>query len=540
MPRLPSPTPVEIPRFGGALRAPEVVDPGLRQAGRSLAGMGEALAKEKIKDDKFNVEDATTRLQQSMLDLRKGEGGYSHVKSGDVSKDFHNEWMDRFDQSRKEIEDSLGNDEQKEMFSRRGSVYRVGYGENLINHITGERNTFNEQVYKGGIETERDLASSDWDNESVVNTALLRTKKLTEDHTGRLGIKGALKKDMLKENISSVHESVIKNAVDENIGYAKEWYQKNKKNILGERHDEIEKLLKSSGVREESQEAVDDYVARGLTETEAKAEARKKFSGEVEDSILSRISNRYAEAKQALDRKQALFGEDARSAYADAIDQGLPAEDAYDAISTEDLKGMDGAEKISLQKTRNAAAKNESVRTDRKDYTELMDMMKNDPNKFKEVSLYKYQLSETDFKSFTKAQTDPQELIMARSKARILSDGAAKVGLKASGRRGKTMRDKVVAYNRRVEEELKAFQLATGKKATPKDIDEITDRLAIEIVRNPGRFFGLFEGERPAISAEIEGVPTDMIDEIAQTLVNMGEPVTDENIRRGYAVAAKL
>ena len=489
MARLPTIDNRPAPRFGGALEVPkiDVVERATSRLGESIAGFGEVLAKEKIKDDKYRTEDATTQLQQRTLDLAKGDDGYTHVKSGDVAnnKKFYNEHLSRYDAAQKEIGDSLGNDSQKEMFNRRSAVARNGYTENLINHITKEKGVFNQQVYQGGIATEVDHAASDYDNENEVKLALLRTEKLTENEADRLGLKGDARKMVLKENKSDIHESVIKNAVDDgNYEYAKTWYEKNQKNILGDRQDEIQKLLRVSGVKDKSQKAVDDYVGKDLTETEAKAEARKISDPEERDATISRITVRYGQANAALDREQKEAGEMAWAVYAETGD--------IDDIPITTLINMDGKERASLQAIAQKAATGVDVKTDFATYYGLREMASSDPDEFKRLNLMAYtdKLSPADRKEIVKLQTDDKGIKLARTKTQVMNQGAFDVGLNPSQANKNTSAGETVrAYYLRVDQEVEAFQLSTGKEPTTKDISDITNRLSIEVIRDPEAWF---------------------------------------------------
>lgn len=342
------------PRFGGVPEAPEMggTAEATSRLGSAIAGFGEVVLQEKIKDDKYRVEDAFTRLQQSALDLSKGESGWSHKKSGDVATDgnFFEDHSKLFESASKEISDSLGNEEQKEMFARRYEVAKVGYSENIINHITKESGIYKGQVYKSGISARRDIAAADYDNPATVKIALLESEKLTETELDRLGVKGDARKMILKENKSAIHEGVIEQAVDDgNYEYAKTWFEKNQKNILGEKQDDIKKLLRVSGVKQASQEAVDEYIGKGLTEREAKAEARKIKDPDRRDATVGRITARYGEQAQELDRRQKDAGELVRSMYSESIDAGQSPEDAYDSIPQSTINSMDGAEHMALQ-----------------------------------------------------------------------------------------------------------------------------------------------------------------------------------------------
>jgi len=534
MPILPDPSAQNrpAPRFGGPVSVPEsdAVEASVSRLGESIAGFGEVLVKAQIRDDKYQVEDATTKLQQSMLDLSKGDDGFTKIKSGDVAGNnkFYEEQLGRFESARKDIENSLPSDEQKAMFARRGEVAKIGYSENLINHITKEKEAFNGQVYKGGIATEMDLASSDYDNPSEVARALHRTERLTEAESDRQGLKGDVRKILLKQNKSAIHESVIRQAVDDgNHAYAKGWFEKNQKDILGESQDEIKSLLRDSGIRGASQESVDDYVYRGLNETQARAEARKiKDPGE-RDATLARIGARYGEAAQILDENQKAAGEEAWEIFAETGD--------IDSVPLSTLREMDGKERAAIQSTAAIAAAGAEVKTDFGTYYGLRQMATEDPAAFKNENLLKYAhlLSPADRKEMVKLQTDDKGIAIARTQSQALNQGAVAAGFmpKEATKSGPDG-DNVRAYYRRADEEVQAFQLATGKVPTPKDISEIADRLAIEVIRDPNAWF--FTGERPAVSAEIEGVPADMIDELAAAVQRARQPVTDENIKTLY------
>ncbi len=522
------------PRFGGgAAQVPELnaANRATSQLGQSIAGLGEVLAKKKVENDRFQVEDATTRLQQRSLDLSKGEDGFTRVKSGDVGDKFHSDYMGRFDAAKTDIENTLGNDEQKEMFSRRSAISRIGYGEGLINHVTRERDVFNGQVYTGGISSELDIASTEYDNENVVKSSILRTEKLTEAEADRRGLKGNIRKQLLKENKSNIHVSVIKQAVDDgNYQYAKDWFKKNQKSILGDQQDDVKRLLRKSGIKEGSQEAVDDYSARGLSESQARKEARK-LDSELRDATLSRIESRYAEVSQDLDKDQKKNGEFAWSIYADTgIGDGSP-EERLDAIPISVLDAMDGKDREALQNRAKQDAAGVKTASGGRDYYFLKLLARDNPNEFQKANALSYDLSDGDRKEIIKLQTNEKEQVISRNKTQIMKQGAIDAGVsKKEVKQG--FGDDVLVYFKRFDEELAAMQESTGREPSKKDMSEIADRLSIEVIRDPGAWF--FSGGRPAIEAKVDGVPPEMVDDLAMAIQKAGQPVTDENIRALY------
>ena len=525
------------PRFGGAPAQLPKLDAEARaktNLGQSMVGFGEALAKAKIKDDKFQVEDATTRLQQRRLELRDGDGGFTTYKSADVAgdKEFNTAHMTKFDDAAKEISDSLGNDEQKAMFAARANLGRVGHNSDLINHVTRERDAFNAQVYKGGIASEIDVAGADYQIKGKVDIALLRTKQLTTAEADRLKLSEDARKMLFKENASNIHETVIRTAIDDgNHMYAKDWYKKNQKHVLGNRQAGIEKLLRASGVRADSQEAADEFVTKYETEGEALAAARKIKDPEVRDATVTRLKARFGEAAQELDASQKAAGEQAWSIF--GVDKDI------NDVPVSLLEDMDGKERVALEGVAAKIASGTKVETDWGAYYGLKEMVANDPVAFKNLNLMGYanHLGNTEMKELIKLQTDDKGITLARSKSQVMKMGADNIGInKKQIKQG--FGDDIEKYYQRIDEELRSFQQTTGKEPTTDDIANIVNDLSIEILKDPKAWF--FTGGRPAYSAEIDGVPNDMVDELARALVGKtdidGKPVviSDENILKLY------
>jgi hypothetical protein len=127
-------------------------------------------------------------------------------------------------------------------------------------------------------------------------------------------------------------------------------------------------------------------------------------------------------------------------------------------------------------------------------------------------------------------------MAISRTKTQIMRAGAINAGVsEKQAKQG--FGDEVEVYFKRFDEELASFQESTGKEPTNKDMSEIADRLSIEVIRDPKAIF--FKGKRPAIEAEIEGVPSDMIDDLAAAIQNTGTPVTDKNIQDLYRYLQK-
>jgi len=553
--KLPNPNEQQrpTPRFGGVTKLPDtsgIEAEGSRAIGSSIQGLGDSLLKMEIRDDKYAVEDATTRLQQKRLELSKGDNGFVQTRGGGINDKFHGEHMSRYDSAAKEIGDSLGTDRQREMFGRRASLMRVAHGEDLINHVTKERNLFAANAYKAGISSGIDVVNADFDSEYVIKSELERTKQLTKMEIERLDLDGNKKGNkvirdlMYKTNESNIHESVINQALaNQQYAYAQDYYTKNENKILGERQDDIKDALRVSGLKTRSQDLVSGYFDSGMTETEASAQARKdaKGKGDLQQALLDRIKTRYGENNAALDRAQKAVGEEVRGIYQEGIesDADLTPQEAYDLIPETMLKAMDQGERIALYSKMKSESSGSPVKTDPATYYALRMLYTSDPIKFRDpqqTKLMQYvgRLSTADFEEMVKLQTDPVEMETARTKNQILVQGAVAAGLEPGeanddGDDG----DKVRAYYERVDSELRQFQETTGKKPSPDEVREISDRLAIKVLRKDAGWFW-FDKEQAAGTFEIPGVPTDMIDELAADLNDRGAPVDEANILNLY------
>lgn len=530
MPKLPDTSGQRVtPGFGGITPAYEAPAPA--RIGDTISGIGEVLVKKKIEDDKYRVEDADTRLQQEMIRLSKGDDGFTTIKSGNVGEDFYDDYSARFDEASKNIAETLRNGDQREAFNRRSSVRKLGYSENIINHATKEQSAFQKQAYDGGVAAEKDIASTDYDNPSVVKGSLLRIQKLSEAEADRLGLKGDARKILIKSNISEAHEGIVVQAIDDgNYSLAKEYFNKNQKHILGERQDDVKRLLKAGGIKEQSQEAVDGYVNEGLSETEARAKARK-LPPEVRDAAVARVTARYSEANQIKDREQKAFGESAWSTYSEAIETMSP-EDAYDLIPASVLDGMDGKERAALQNRAKIDAKGESIPSGGADYYKLKLMARDDPKGFQEMNPLAYSLSDGDRKEIIKLQTDENKRVVSATKTQVMSRAAAGIGLEPKeATKDSKSGDKVRAFYKRVDNEIEALQVTTGKEPSVKDIQEITERLSIDVIRERDYWW---DTEIAAGIIEIKGVPSYMIDEIAMKLSRSGIDATEANILDEY------
>ena len=548
IPDLNSLGPRPAPQSGGQAMPPDLSGAAQTNAelwaqiGSSAVQVGRVYEEQKYKDDQIKAEDSYNKLQQKKLEL---SAEYRQLKSGDaVKKPIYKDYGAKFEAAQTEIANSLENDQQKEMFQRRADVARLQYNADLTSHIIEQKNIFDKQVYTGGLAVELQNSGTNYNNENVVKAALLRTEKLTDMEADREGWASDVTKAAKAQAISKIHENVIENAIaNEDYSYAQQWLKDNKKSITSEDLPRLEGMVKESGIRGQSQDFVDNVFNKGLSETDAKKQARQTIKDPtLRDAVIQRIESRYGEAQQELDRAQKAVGEQARSYFANTGQ--LP-----DLLT---LQKMDGAERLALEAAYQNKTTGKDVKTDLKTYYGLMETANRSPEQFKAINLYGMydKIAKPDLDKLISMQQKTDDLDIERTKTQVKDEAAVAAGLdpkdlKESGTTGDTTR----AFYDRIDQESIAFQRDNGRKPNAKELKEISDRLAIKIVKDryilgegilpkwmtSGPSIPLWPTSEKAVGvSEIKGVPPEYTDELAKAVKEAGQPVTEENIQKLY------
>lgn len=160
MPKLPGPEvygaePTPKPGTGVATFAPVgegIAAPGLAmsQLGRTIAGVGEEIAREQEKIDTVKVEDAWNRYKNAALDLTTGEGGVLTMKGADaVNGNLLNRAAGGLNAKRTEIVDSLSTDEQRKRFAARADLTDLQTKSQVLAHLETEHAAYEKTVFTG-------------------------------------------------------------------------------------------------------------------------------------------------------------------------------------------------------------------------------------------------------------------------------------------------------------------------------------------------------------------------------------------------------
>jgi len=327
---------------------------------------------------------------------------------------------------------------------------------------------------------------------------------------------------------TAAHKAVIGSLLQQDAVKAKIYYEANKDQIAGSERAAIEKNIETASRLGRAQEASDKIAAQGGTLTEQLDKARQIEDPEERKMTTELVRNRAAQTVAAVKADQSQAFDDTAKILAGGGDR--------EAIPAATWNRLSGADQLKVEKILSDRAKQvlkpdpaRSLQT----YFALRDAALQDPEGFRQENLDMYigVVDPTKLTELKKLQEKPDEITTVRTRTGIVSAAAGSIGLNpkkldAKGDDG----DEVRAFYGRVDEEIASQESITGRRVTNTDVQNIVDRLTIQVIRE-GKWFGR---EKPAAQLEIEGVPANMVDDLAKAVRDAGQPVTDANIKALY------
>lgn len=160
-----------------------------------------------------------------------------------------------------------------------------------------------------------------------------------------------------------------------------------------------------------------------------------------------------------------------------------------------------------------------------------------------DLNEYRWQLG-SKFDDLVKLQQDPNKVVNARKVDSVLKNATGILLGKPTPNTADDF-EKVEAFRRAVDVEIEAIQRRTQKPAGPDDVQNITDRLMLEVSTGTFSSKRLYEVE-PTEEYEAPGLPSDrqysvdgkavsysdVFSKITSHLQKSGQPVTEDNINR--------
>lgn len=465
----------------------------LQQVGQGLSNLGEGVEnvarQMQERENADMIFRAETALKDDYLKFEQQVRQRKGVAAWGVLPDTEKFFADQG----KVHSEMLQNDTQRRLFGQTLARMRVSAMGAAAEYESGERRRSMEESAKASITSSINLAAAN--APAMVPTPGKTT--MTKDaegndvpvvEVGRDPING-IKQDILKRvqvmsdlngwaperreaeeqlHLTNLHKQVIQNLVDKNPAGARAYYNANKAEINGAEHDSIDKVLRVGGLRETAQGFADTAVSSGMSQANALAEARKKYSGEEEVAVVQEVNARYGEAIQLREQGQKTAADAAWKLYAST--------GSVSSVPSSLFASMDGRDVEALRTHALNRAAGVGTKTDPTIYLELRQQMRDDPNGFRKTDLRKLinYLSPSDFQEFAKLQTDPIKHADAATLTEQLSVTHSQM------KWGNGDKAKKGAFDKAVNDAINVEQQRQGKQLDYNQRQQIIDKMLIQ------------------------------------------------------------
>jgi len=515
----------------------DVWAPAAYRAGKDITwaanNMQAAFEREQARIDKDRVEDSHTQLVNFKIEMASGENGYKTKLGGDAVKTpLLKDSLRTLDEYIKAESKKLDNERQRDMFKAHSDVIRGQITQGVLTHQFNQDKVYQKELLAGTQSAETNSAAMNWNVPGEVDGSLLRIKKRVGDYATANGMPKEAKQAMELEATTDIHAAVITRAINAGqSGYARKWLKDHRDEIDSTTAARLEGTLKTAGNREASQWHADRIWGEGGSASEMTAKARKILDPAKRAGALSLLKARISEEEVFAKKDQADALDESIGIMADAISNGhIPTQND---IPIDMFDRMNGAGQARVLGILSDAAEGVAPVKASPTYYKLEQMHAADEKVFAALNLNDYTglitpEEKTRFIGYQKdTVTGGPVGDIATTKAMIIKQGIAAAGLDV-----KKMidGDEELAYQRRVDAETKAL----GRDVTAADIREITDRLSIETVKQRPWYWN--DIEAPAALADIEDVPDEFVDELAEIVQDLGLDVTHNNIKMAKAI----
>lgn len=272
----------------------------------------------KVEEERVNTlraEEAFNKLRDRQHELTFGDvEGFMNVKgSAAVSRTtpIPKEWGGKFEQSAKDIEASLANDQQKALFRKRALIAQSSFTEDAYRHLAKESDVYSDEVFKGTVTTEVRSATENWASPGDLSLSLERVRAATEARAERLNWPPEYKKAVLQEKQGQIHQTVVQQALAQgNYEYAEAWANDHKGDMPPAIAAAVSKAVEDGTQKQVSADYRSDYLAnqndaKTLRELNDRVLGDKKLDDTRRNVLVSQIQNRVL----VLDHRQELARE---------------------------------------------------------------------------------------------------------------------------------------------------------------------------------------------------------------------------------------
>lgn len=550
MPTVPAPlqeaqTRVQVsPNARVSTQAPEGAFGSTEIAQRAISQVGNQMM-QIAKEEKQKADDvATTEAYTKTIALRNRlmydpKSGAMNRKGKDAFG-VGEEYTQQFNEGADEIQASLTNEDQRQMYNKIKENELRDLDTNLTKHTFQQAQAYEQQTTEASVAATREDAVLNYQDPGKVQNSLAMQKSLIMAQAERSGVAPETAMMAVKSAESKTHEAVVNRMLANGQDLAASEYYKNiKGSMLADDTIQLEKALEEGSLRGTSQREAMAIAGKTGSLSQALAQVDKIQDPKIQDATRDRVKQRFQEREQA----QNYAAEQAfRSSY-----QIVEKTRRKDDIPPNQWAAMSPAQKSSID----AYLSKDNIQTDWNDYYNLKTMAASSQLRDKfmktDLLLYRAKLGDSEFKELVNAQTEARKgntetLDGFQTDQQIVNGALAEAGIDPTPKHGSEDAKKVNMFRRRVDEEMRKQQQITGKKLSNQEIQSVADGLMVQGITEKGFFWDtkkrVFEIDPTTdkdFEFEAKSIPPVERQKIESALRSKGIKVNEDNVMKLYA-----
>ena len=300
---------------------------GMIQAGERLANFGEQVFRtaERIRydEDQRAVTENLTLLDKERLRIVRGDGTAENPgfygQNGQNAIDGYAPSRKALDEARDRIAKDMKSDRARQLFLQGAERRIVAEDENMIGHVTRQRTVAANAADKVAIDTATGEIAAFYNDPKREAELLAGIEARVVAGARRNGVTDQATIDgLVLAQRSEVARSAIDTALKrDDVAGAQEVFRRFAGKIDGRVEAGLANVLRDKVVVEESQRAADEVWAEakrsGWSETRTREEVAKRFSGKLEDAVMTRLNSFFSSVDQDRSRGEAALGRERRT-----------------------------------------------------------------------------------------------------------------------------------------------------------------------------------------------------------------------------------
>lgn len=507
--------------------------------GGAISDLDKVYQAEKKKNDDVRTQDAYAQAVKKKNQLFYDPKNGAVTRRGRDAAGIMDEFNPQFETAMDDIEESLGNSDQKAQFRLIRSRVKADFDDNLTKHSYGEGEKFAKETHESVLENNQNDTAINLSQPGKIAAGFELQKNTLVDWGRKHGWGAEVMEQELEKANTQLHAKIINQYMSMNQDMAaKKYLEENKDSIKdADSLAKMQESVQNAYSLGESQRQAGDLIAASKGNfTKALASAREKLKDEPDVLKLTIADiharkNEFDEAKRDSDKERDLW-----SINFTEKNKKLPPGNVWSRLEPNMRTYLQGI------------LSGERTNTDLKTYYRL-DRMSGDPTlrqDFIRTNLYDFvgSLKPEHFTHFSNLQSAMtrgddkigQKLDGIQSKTGIVDDNLREMNLDPTPKEGTEEASGVALFRARVDQDIAQFQREHGRDVTNEDVRMITKRLRVEAVKKvPGYLWGtntektLLYKTKPGdeVAIAVKDIPPDDLRKIQQALVRKMAPITE-------------